>query len=181
MTVEFVVISLGALLLLTGIIGGGFEIRELKIPQVGRIARILSTVVGIMLMLTGIGMAAQPSSTDSPPTVSQDQPATAFTIFDRLGENQLSEQATILVDGKIVGNLTVNSDFPDAQTTVTVPQPGQHSYTVEASANFYDPETGKPFFYTGAGQGMIQVHDGANFRLARSVSGNSWIVSLVES
>jgi hypothetical protein len=43
-------ILLGALLLLVGIIGGGFEIKELKIPKVGIFPRIAALTLGVLLI-----------------------------------------------------------------------------------------------------------------------------------
>jgi hypothetical protein len=113
MPLELVVFALGALLLLTGIIGGGFELKELKIPPVGRVARVLSTAAGAVLILLGIGMVVPQSPPNLPPSAgaAELQPAAAtFRIIDELGEGQLSEQVTVLLDGRIVGNLTVTSD-----------------------------------------------------------------------
>ncbi len=176
MTIEFVAFALGALFLLTGILGGGFELRELKIPRVGWIARTFSTVAGVVLILLGIGMSTQslPENPEAPPA------AATFRIIDELGDNQLSEQVIVLLDGKRVGNLTVSAEFPYSEMTVTVPEAGQYSYTVEATAYFSNATTGKVFSYTGVGQGMIRVDEGTSFRLAGSTSGNSWVVTLVE-
>ncbi|MGH3697388.1 MAG: hypothetical protein ACRDRX_25965 [Pseudonocardiaceae bacterium] len=185
---EIVVLALGALLLLTGLVGGGFELREVKIPRVGRVARVLSTIAGAVLVLAGIGMVAQPAVADSLRGSSSSsgsteiQPAAAtFTIFDQLGDGQLSEQVTVLLDGRRVGHLTISADFPYSEMTVTVPRPGQYSFTVEATAWFVNGETGETFSYIGAGQGMVQVEDGNVFGLAGSVSGNTWVITLVKS
>lgn len=184
MAIEFVVFALGALLLLTGIIGGGFELKEIKIPRVGRVARVLSTTAGVILILMGIGMVAQPSLENQlqPPVSSAEiQPAAAtFRIFDELGPNQLSEQVTILLDGKRIGNLTVSSEFPYSEITATVPEAGRYSYSIEATAYFFDAATEDIFLYTGVGQGMIQVDDKSSFTLVGLISGNLWLVTLVE-
>lgn len=182
MTLELLVFALGGLLLVTGILGGGFEVRELKIPRVGRTARVLATTSGLMLILMGFGMVAQPSSPDgagpgNPPPADS---AVTFTIYDQLGDHQLSEQVTILLDGKIIGNLTVNEDFLYSEMSVTVPAPGPYTYTVEATARFLDATTGEEFYYTGAGQGTIQVDHGKSFTIAGSVSGSTWLVTLVD-
>lgn len=173
---ELVVLALGALLLLTGIVGGGFELREIKIPQVGRVARVLSTTAGVALILMGIGMV---TTSTANPTETQATPVT-FKVFDQLGEGQLSEQVTVLLDGKRVGHLTVSAAFPYSEMTVTVPEAGRYSYTVEAMDYFIDGETGETFSRAGAGQGMIQVSEGSVFGLAGSISGNSWVVTLAE-
>jgi hypothetical protein len=188
MTMELVVFALGALLLLIGIVGGGFELKEVKIPRVGRVARVLATTAGTVLILAGISMVAQPivngsSPGSSPPPIATESKAVpvTFKITDQLGDGQLSEQVTVLLHGRRVGNLTVNSDFPYSEIIVTVNEPGVYSYTVEATAWFVNRETNEPFQYTGVGQGMIQVDYGSVFTVVGSASGNSWVVTLVES
>jgi hypothetical protein len=101
-----------------------------------------------------------------------------FAILNTLGEAQVSEQVVILVDGKTVGTLTVNQDFPEAMLKVTVPKPGTYSYTVEAQAVFNNQ--GNLFGYQGAGQGNISVQSGKQFRLVGSFSGDTWLVTLQE-
>ena len=56
MGVDALTFALGALLLLVGILGGGFELRELKIPTVSKPVRVVSLVAGVFLTLAGIGM-----------------------------------------------------------------------------------------------------------------------------
>jgi ABC-type sugar transport system ATPase subunit len=90
----------------------------------------------------------------------------------------VSDQVTVLVDGRTVGDLTVNQDYPDSRMTVTVPKPGQHSYTAEATAVFN--ADGNLLQYTGVGQGMIDVEPGRIYSLQGSISGNPWLVSIVE-
>lgn len=203
MSIELIVFALGALLLLTGIIGGGFEIRELKIPPVGRVARVFSTVVGAALIMLGVGLVAK-SSVENPTNVNTStagiapappapiapeastpaevQPTAAtFKISDELDPHELSEQVTVSLNGKIVGNLTVNRQFTYSEIAVTVPRSGQYSYTIEADAYFVNSTTNAVFPYTGVGQGMIQVDDGTTFKVAGASSGNSWVVTLVAS
>jgi hypothetical protein len=63
----------GAFLVLTAILGGGFEVRELKIPTVSVVVRILSGVSGLVFVVIGIGLSPLPDphqeagqSTDPP-------------------------------------------------------------------------------------------------------------------
>ena len=44
-------------MIVVGILGGGFEVKELKIPQVAGAARILSLIVGIALL--GVGFKSR--------------------------------------------------------------------------------------------------------------------------
>ncbi|QRN97328.1 hypothetical protein JRI60_51740 [Archangium violaceum] len=54
MTVEVLMCGLGALLVLTGIVGGGLEVRELKIPKVGMASRVAAYVSGFLFILMGV-------------------------------------------------------------------------------------------------------------------------------
>ena len=183
MTVQVIAFAFGGILLFVGVIGGGFELKELRVPKVGVGVRVLSTMVGLVFICLGFSEPTQSSPQAdtgrlSTPAV---QPAVhaepvEFTITDQLGESELSEQATILVDGKNVGNLTVNEQYPNSRLLVSVPTPGQHSYTVEAAAVFDDQ--GTPVQYNGAGQGMIQVQGGNTYFLRGSISGSTWLVSI---
>ena len=54
MTLQTLSFILGALLLLTGILGGGFEVKEIKIPKIGGPVRLIATVVGIAFIAIAI-------------------------------------------------------------------------------------------------------------------------------
>ena len=58
MTLEILSFGLGALLLLTGLFGGGFEVRELKIPKISQSIRVVSMGLGVVF----IGLALTNSS-----------------------------------------------------------------------------------------------------------------------
>ena len=47
MTIETLSFILGALLVLAGILGGGFEIKEVKIPKISGVTRFIAMVVGL--------------------------------------------------------------------------------------------------------------------------------------
>jgi len=185
MNIQVAAFVFGGLLLLVGVLGGGFEVKELKIPKVGIGVRVVSFVVGVLFVFLGFGGATEgsPQSSDNhgggvvmagPP---QDEPVD-FTLTDQLGDGELSEQITVLVDGRNVGNLTVNQDYPNSRLMVTVPKPGQHSYTVEAVAVFN--VQGTAVQYAGAGQGMINVRQGKTYFLSGSFTGSTWLVSIQE-
>jgi hypothetical protein len=64
----------GAGLLAVAILGGGFEVKELKVPKVGGLARFLSGVVGAVFVLIALGTFQnlwheRQSSPSSPPAV----------------------------------------------------------------------------------------------------------------
>ena len=186
MNVPVIAFAFGGVLLLISVLGGGFELKELKVPKVGIGVRVISAVVGILFICLGFsGSESSPSQSFSaehlgPTTALAANPPepVEFFLTDQLGQDEVSEQVTVLIDGKNVGNLTVNQSYPNAQLRVSVPQAGQHSYTAEATAVFDDD--GNSFEYTGAGQGMINVRAGKVYNLRGSVSGNTWLVSIEE-
>jgi len=185
-TLSFV---LGAVLLLIGILGGGFEIRELKVPRVNRGPRLLAAMVGSLFIVLGLsGTLADPPSrgagnvpgpAPTPVAIVTDTPAAAdFTIHNELGDGEISEQVTVLIDGKTVGDISVDTHHPAARLLVTVPKPGTYSYTVEANALVQ--VDGNPHQYVGVGQGMVRVERGKQFELRGTISGETWVVVLAE-
>jgi hypothetical protein len=192
MTTDLVLMVIGGLLLGTGILGGGFELKELKVPKVGKVTRFVSTTAGAVLILLGLGMAVGPVvPTPDPSPVSSGSPLppdspeppereAEFTIVDNLGIDQVSEAVTVMFDGRYAGTLKVDMDFPDDELTLIAPEAGTYSYHIEAEGNFYDAEADEIFNATGVGQGSIYVSDGSVFRLAGSFSGTTWAITLVE-
>jgi hypothetical protein len=71
----------GAILLAVGIVGGGFEVKEIKVPKVGGLPRFLSAVFGVVFVMFGMNVrindvlpnilehkeAEHPSDPSSPP------------------------------------------------------------------------------------------------------------------
>ncbi len=55
MTVEVILFLFGGLLILTSIFGGGFEVKEVKLPKGGSVARGVAGLVGAVFVLLGIG------------------------------------------------------------------------------------------------------------------------------
>ena len=131
MTPEIVFFACGSLLILIGIFGSGFEVRELKIPKVGPGVRILAAVGGLAFITLGIGIQCR----DTTPEKANSSPVN-FTISDVIGDEQVSEQITVVIDGRNVGDLTVNEQDPRSTITVTVPREGKYSYVLDASAVF---------------------------------------------
>jgi hypothetical protein len=164
MSIEALRFVFGAVLLLTGIVGGGFEIKDLKIPKVGWVARVVATLCGLLFIVGAIE--------GRPP---QSDPVT-FTVQDRLGESQISEQVEVLIDGQSKGTLTVNQDYPKASLTVTVQHSGRYGYELRAVAYFEGDESE----WVGVGQGTIQVEPGKTFELEATMSGSTWLVSMID-
>jgi hypothetical protein len=72
MTLQIVLLIFSGLLLLIAIIGGGFEVRELKIPKVERTPRILAALGGTIFVLLAFYYDAQKvEEKKTPPAASQ--------------------------------------------------------------------------------------------------------------
>ncbi|MDQ3929267.1 MAG: hypothetical protein M3328_08985, partial [Chloroflexota bacterium] len=148
----------------------------------------LGTVLAAVLaaVISGVFLLMKPDPRPPVTTTSQSSSQSSssssnvdFTIHDTLGPNQISEQVSVSINGRSVGVLTVNEDYPDASLRVTVTGAGYHSYTVDAQAVFMT-ETGQVFEASGTGQGTINVRDGSRFTFVAHYSGPTWIVSLEE-
>lgn len=183
MSIEIASFVFGGILLFVGVLGGGFELKELKVPKVGTGVRLLAAVLGLVFITAGFGSHSEnplkPVDNGDHNLVHAGPPpedAVEFNLIDDLGQGEVSEQVTLLMDGKDVGNLTVNQDYPHSKIRITVPHSGMHSYTAEATAVF-NTQQGQ-FRYTGAGQGMIDVERGKTYSLRGSISGNTWLVSI---
>src|SRR5208283_441899 len=156
MNIQLIAFVFGGILLFVGVLGGGFEVKELKIPKVGVGVRLLSGIVDLLFIGLGFSGSPEPSPHDGRSDgqsqvvlANAPQDPVEFFLTDQLGEDEVSEQVTVLIDGKNVGNLTVNQTYPNSRLRVSVPQPGQHSYAAEATAVFDDQ--GTTFEYSGAG------------------------------
>jgi hypothetical protein len=86
--------------------------------------RLVFLLVGIFLGIGGFWLASWSGHTLSN---SQVQPLTDFVIYDRLGEDQISEQIDVIVDNKSVGKIVVDAINPEAAIKVSVPQVRKYS------------------------------------------------------
>jgi hypothetical protein len=72
MELNLVAFLFGAILLAVAILGGGFELKELKVPKVSWFPRLVSAFMGMFFVVVGIGLETPPieppSSTESPQT-----------------------------------------------------------------------------------------------------------------
>jgi hypothetical protein len=66
MGISMAVLAFGGLLLLVAITGGGFEVKELKVPKVGRTPRLASFVCSLVLLFVGLGLERRPAAAETP-------------------------------------------------------------------------------------------------------------------
>jgi hypothetical protein len=183
---DLLLLAVGGLLLVTGLLGGGFELRELKVPKVGKFARVLATAAGGVCILLGLGLHTLAEPTDqsaaaTPTTASEHVAAPVhFSIADQLGDGQVSEQVAVIVDGRRAGVLTISMDYPGSEVDVTVDAPGRHDYPLDVTSVEADG-TGGTYQYETSGQGTIEVHPGDVFQVVAAGSGAGRKVSLMAS
>ena len=68
MTLEVLSFSVGAVMVGIAVVGGGIELRELRVPQVGTAARCGAFCIGLLFIFMGIGLseAQRPQPVPSP-------------------------------------------------------------------------------------------------------------------
>ena len=116
---SLVILVLGIFLLLVAIVGGGLEIKEIKIPKIERTPRVLTALLGAMLMLCGASvgvisfmssfLSSSPQALNAPPQISGNYtPNTQYIEVDKV---QLPQEPGISEDvQKAVAALIVNAD-----------------------------------------------------------------------
>jgi hypothetical protein len=201
MTIELLVFGFGGLLLLLSLIGGGFEVKELKIPKVGWGTRLCSGALGLIFVLMGLGLtnqsaketpiapaietpAASVRTKSAPVPVPAPVPAPApeprtqqFTIYTELDPGQLNERANIWINQVFIGTIYLDIYRRNGSLVVTVP-PGNFHYMLEiwTTYNAY----GQPVELYGSGQGWLRADPNATYIIRGQFSGQQLIVGLVE-
>jgi hypothetical protein len=95
-TPQILAIVLGGALLLMGVIGGGFELKEVKIPQLGQTARVFATLCGALLLIVGLRMSNQnditpPTNTTSATDANKNKPADSVTTIKQTTGRELTQ------------------------------------------------------------------------------------------
>lgn len=72
MSVQMAAFAFGCFLLMVGLVGGGFQVKELKVPKVGRIPRLTSCAFSLLFLFLGIrpdfiGGGPAPAAGQPPP------------------------------------------------------------------------------------------------------------------
>jgi len=137
---SLVILLLGSFLLLTAIVGGGLEIKEIKIPKIEKTPRILTALLGMMLMTCGasVGFISLMSSfvlspsqvVNAPTEISQNYaPNTEYIVVDKI---QLPQETGI------------SDDVQKAAATLIV-----NANKAEILANFYQDDSYLKLYYAG--------------------------------
>lgn len=182
MTLESISFIFGGLLILLGILGGGFELRELKVPQIRGFSRFMCLTGGSFFIFLGIGIALEFkdfSGNTLQSSKNGNSRLVYFTIRNQLGEAQISEQVRVVIDDKLVGSITVSPEHPSSEISIATPQEGRYSYQLSVTAYFRD-EKGNYFEHSGLGSGYINVRSGKIFSIIGQINGGTWQAWLEE-
>jgi hypothetical protein len=140
---SFVILMIGIFLLLAAIVGGGLEIKEIKIPKIDKTPRVLTAFLGLALMTCGasVGMvtfiAPMLAGTTAPPkTISPN--FTPNTDYIQVNKIKLPQESGLSAqDQQLIAEFIVKAD------------------KAEILANFYqDISYVQPYY---SGQALMQV------------------------
>jgi hypothetical protein len=89
MELNLVAFLFGAILLAVAILGGGFELKELKVPKVSWFPRLISAFMGMFFVVVGIGLETPPTD---PPSSTVSSQAQQFRQSQQSSETQVDTQ-----------------------------------------------------------------------------------------
>lgn len=90
-SISWLLAATGALLILAGVVGGGFEVKDVKMPKLSAPARVLAVAFGIALVALVLvgelehGATARGGLNDPPPTVTNMPAADGTALLEREG------------------------------------------------------------------------------------------------
>jgi hypothetical protein len=173
---EVLLFAVGGLLLVAGLVGGGLEMRELKIPPIGRFARFCATGVGAICILLGIGVVAAERPDNA--VAKQERKPVHFTVTDELWGPQVAEDVSLIIDGHNTEGLHVDENDDDSSIPVEATE-GRHDYQLMVNTTELGDD-GEYVERQATGQGTIVVREGATYHLEYADNGTSRDVVLVE-
>jgi hypothetical protein len=105
----------------------------------GWLAGIFGTVIGGVLLfwLTSAQQTQVTTALPGPDAAPVSPIAGAlvdFQITDELGDGQVTERVVVVIDGRSVGTLTVDTVHQTASLTVTMPRAGRYMYELSSTA-----------------------------------------------
>ena len=162
MSIEIIAFVFGCVLVLIGIIGGGLEIKEIKIPKIKGVTRIIAIIGGLIFISCGVEFPSPPPSTQSVPDIAVVRQQVKFRIDNELDQGQVSEDLRILIDGRLAASLLVNQERSNTSATITVPHEGNYRYTIFAEGIFMN-RFGQTRRSRGRGYGVIEVSEESVF------------------
>jgi hypothetical protein len=167
-TVQLVLLVFGLILIASAIVGGGLEIREIRVPKMSLIPRLLAGVVGGGCLVAALYSNFQPSETSGAGASSRnsDQNEVAnegeapAIITDRLGRRQNYARLAVDIDGRRVGELVMTPQSRSGRLEIE-PTPRVARYLLEGEESTqFGSETIQRRL---AGEGTIEITPGAHF------------------
>ncbi len=198
MSLQVIAFGAGVILLAMAIIGGGFELKELKVPRLDGFARFTAAAAGVGLMFVGWHLANKVDSnpplittrpepvapiarpepvvpiSETPVTLKRTSPTVVaqsvpFLVRTYLSVASQSEEFTqVFIDGRSIGSIRVDVTDPNATLEVRVPSDGTYRYALQGHMKTLQGKT-----VSTRGDGEIQVQKGASFYVVVNQSDGS--------
>jgi hypothetical protein len=177
------IFTIGAVLVLIGLVGGDLSYRGLTVPKVGPLPRFTTTVTGgvflaisLVVFLTAEFGHLDPGPANDPVGSYQNNAgqtqtdlsvvdAVTVELRDQLTDGALQEQIEVSVDGAYVGTLSADLATPEAALRFPVTE-DVHSFAMAGVVQFPDGSE-----VPVAGEGTFTAGPGASFDLIVSEAG----------
>jgi hypothetical protein len=174
------IFTIGAVLVLIGLVGGDLSYRGLTVPKVGPLPRFTTTITGgvflafslVVFLVAEFGhdpVALDPGMTDmagagvvSETTTAAGVDAVTVQFSDQLTDGALREQIEVTVDGSYAGTLYADLAAPDDNIQFSVTE-GPHTYAMAGTIQAQDGSE-----YSLAGEGTFSASPGSTFDLTVS-------------
>jgi hypothetical protein len=186
MTSELFAFGGGVILLVLAAIGGGIEVKEIRVPHISPTNRSLSAIAGMILVVLGVylspGNPWNDKKDDTPLDSSGVKQVSAinnqqFTtvafkkaeekirlvVIDKLGEGQIREKFDLSINGKIIGSIDVTPMNPIGRIEYDLSAEGVYNY--EILGTLRKIWNGDETTLILAGKGKIAVIEGKSFNL----------------
>ncbi|HST37037.1 MAG TPA: hypothetical protein VLK25_10470 [Allosphingosinicella sp.] len=176
MSAQTILLIVGLIFMGSAIVGGGLEIKELKIPTLSNLSRILAGAFGGICLFLGLGYSLLPTGEDSSRnslTATENPAAPArepLVLIDGLGGEQIDEWVELHLDGQFAGRLRLNAPHPSGR--IEVPATNRTAlYVIRGGEHVRTPAgiVGREF----SGEGSIVLAPGAHLCIRRNTSQGS--------
>ena len=120
--------------------------------------------------------SAPPIASPAPTLEVTPEPQIEFSIWNELPPRQVSEHIQVCIEGRLIAQLVVDQQKPNASVKIRVPNSASYSYTVVADGYFID-QFRQTYHNQARGDGVIEVSDGSIFILMLTPNGLTLVPS----
>lgn len=160
-------------LIILAVLGGGLEIKEVKIPSLGRFARAATFGIGVALLGLSLmepeylqrlssNLSGHPDKTASRSERTDARPEKTLYFFNSLDPDEESNRVEVLVNGESVGALNIDKVLTTASLTYKTRRL-RIEYTIKGAQLVRAGNDIQTFEIVG--QGQLEVIDGKRYRL----------------